>query len=159
MNRIASRWLAPALVSVVVGAAIPATWAAASPADSSQSDRPASARLRTFTVTWKVNGAPHISDVAPAGLSSGDTLEAGYTVLGRRGGTADFVCTAVGQHYVCSGVIRLAGGDLYVSVAPADESEPAAVIGGTKSYVGATGQFTQRENEDGTGSWRIQLRR
>ena len=97
-------------------------------------------------------------DVAPAGVSSGDTLQARFTLTGRHQGTADFAWTAVVTNYVCQGVIRLADGDLYADTGPVDETQPAAIVGGTRAFDGARGQFTQVEYPDDRGRWTITLR-
>jgi hypothetical protein len=41
---------------------------------------------------------------------------------------------------------------------PVDQHQPAAVVGGTRAFVGVTGQFTQQENPDDTGKWFLELR-
>ena len=68
-------------------------------------------------------------------------------------------CTTVGTHDLCQGILRLPGGDLYALTGPGDESQPAAIVGGTRGYAGARGQFTQIENPDGSGSWTVVLQR
>lgn len=92
-------------------------------------------------------------------MSSGDTLLAEYALTRGRKGTADFSCVAVVTHYVCQGIIRLGEGDIYAQAGPIDETQPAAIVGGTRAYVGVRGQFTQRENPDETGVWTIELHR
>lgn len=151
------RRVLPVILGAAVAAVVPVTMASASPGDGS--GLPSFRRSSTFTVAWKLDGPLHTTDLAPKGTSSGDTLEAAYLLTGKRSGTADYTCTAVGRHYLCSGVVRLPGGDVYVEVGPAEETQPAAVVGGTRAYEGVRGQFTQKENEDGTGSWTFRLHR
>jgi hypothetical protein len=82
---------------------------------------------------------------APSAFSWGDTLEATYTFTGDKKGTADFVCTVVATHFLCQGIIRLPDGDIYTQTGPIDPKQPAAIVGGTRAFVGVSGQFTQRE--------------
>jgi hypothetical protein len=69
----------------------------------------------------------------------------------------DFSCVAVGTHFVCQGIIRLSDGDIYAEVGPVNETQPAAIVGGTRAFMGMTGQFTQKQDTDTTGVWTIQL--
>jgi hypothetical protein len=109
-----------------------------------------------LTLPWKMTSfKQHSAD--PKSVSSGDTIQAGYTVTGKRPGTAGFSCVAVDTHFICSGVIHLGEGDIYAQVAPLKPTDPAAIVAGTRAFVGVTGQFTQQENPDGTGVWTIEL--
>jgi hypothetical protein len=114
-----------------------------------------SSRTATLTIPWKVRFLAHQS--APPAYSWGDTLQATYTFTGGKAGTADFVCTVVADHFLCQGIIRLPEGDIYTMTGPVDPKQPAAVVGGTRAFVGVTGQFTQQENPDDTGTWSIEL--
>ena len=49
-------------------------------------------------------------------------------------------------------------GDIYAQVGPINETQPAAIVGGTRAFMGMTGQFTQQQNPDNTGVWTIELR-
>lgn len=115
-------------------------------------------KTERISLTWKVTSLKqHSAD--PKSVSSGDTLQAEYTLTGRRRGSADFSCVAVVTHFVCQGIIRLREGDIYAQVGPIDETQPAAIVGGTRAFMGMTGQFTQQENPDGqTGSWTLEFR-
>jgi hypothetical protein len=108
-----------------------------------------------IALTWTV--AFTTQDLPPSGASSGDTLQAHFTLTGKTKGTADFACTAVVENYLCQGIIRLRNGDLYAHSGPVDESQPAAIVGGTRAYDGARGQFTQVELSEQTGTWTISL--
>jgi hypothetical protein len=141
-------WLAAAAAVVTASGVAPIAWS--STADGRHGTRP------SVTLNWKV--AIATQDRPPAGPSNGDTLQATYTLTGRSKGSADFACTAVGPKYLCQGVIRLPDGDLYAQVGPDDETQPAAIVGGTRTYDGARGQFTQVEVADGRGTWSISLR-
>jgi hypothetical protein len=114
------------------------------------------ARTDTLTISWEVSFQSHQS--APPAYSWGDTLQATYTFTGSKTGTADFVCTVVATHFICQGIIRLPEGDIYTMTGPVDQHQPAAVVGGTRAFVGVTGQFTQQENPDDTGKWFLELR-
>jgi hypothetical protein len=61
------------------------------------------------------------------------------------------VRTVVATHFICQGIIRLPEGDIYTMTGPVDQHQPAAVGGGTRAFVGVTGQLTQQENPDDTG--------
>jgi hypothetical protein len=64
-----------------------------------------------------------------------------------------------GGHYLCQGIIRRRDGDLYAQTGPIDETQPVGIVGGTRAYNGARGEFTQVELPDETGTWTIKLRR
>ena len=137
-----------AAVSLVIAASTfsaPATLASSEP------------KTETITIPWKVVFELH--QATPLALTWGDTLQATYTFTGDKTGTADFVCTVVANHFVCQGIIRLPEGDIYTMVGPIDEHQPAAIVGGTREFVGVTGQFTQQENPDDTGTWILELRK
>jgi hypothetical protein len=139
---------------VAVAVAAPVAWA-----DQTGGAKGATAHSSTqerFVLSWTVQATGQ--DIAPTGLSSGDTLQATFTLTGTRTGSADFACIAVGQHYLCQGIIRLADGDIYAQTGPVAEDQPAAIVGGTRRYDGVRGQFTQQEHDDGTGSWTLDLR-
>lgn len=147
-------WIAPAIVTGIAAAVIPTAWASAD-----ASHQPAHATGTTvMTVHWRA-AILHSVDTRPKGLSSGDTLQARFTLTGKMKGSADFACTAVAAHYLCQGIIRLPHGDLYAATGPVNDNEPAAIEGGTRAYAGVRGQFTQIEKPNGAGSWTITLRR
>src|SRR5882757_5538585 len=129
--------------AVTVGAVVPIAWS--STADARQG------HPTVITLHWKFALTTH--DLPPTGPSSGDTLQAHYALTGQKPGSADFTCTAVGANYVCQGIIRLHDGDLYAQVGPLDETQPAAIVGGTRAYDGARGQFTQVELPHDGGTW------
>jgi hypothetical protein len=114
-------------------------------------------KTETITLPWKITSFRQ-HDASPKGVSSGDTIQAEYTVTGNRPGTADFSCVAVGTHFLCQGIIRLSEGDIYAQVGPVNETQPAAIVGGTRAFMGMTGQFTQQQNPDNTGVWTIEFR-
>jgi hypothetical protein len=117
----------------------------------------AAGKTKTLTLSWTLTSL-HQHQANPTATSSGDTLQAQYAVTGTIPGSADFSCVAVGTHYLCQGIIRLRAGDIYAEVGPVDETQPAAIVGGTRAYMGMTGQFTQKQNTDTTGVWTVQLR-
>lgn len=145
--------LAATAVSMLAAAA-PIAWSATPHQHPAQHEQPAPPR---FSLSWTADYTMH--DLAPAGPSSGDTVQAHFRLTGKSTGTADFACTAVAANYLCQGVIRLRDGDLYAQTGPIDESQPAAIVGGTRAYDGARGQFTQVELSERTGTWTIMLRR
>jgi hypothetical protein len=117
---------------------------------------PGSKKTDMLTIPWKVMFQLHQS--APPAFSWGDTLQATYTFTGDKKGTADFVCTVVATHFLCQGIIRLPDGDIYTQTGPIDRKQPAAIVGGTRAFVGVSGQFTQQENADDTGKWFLELK-
>ena len=117
----------------------------------------AAATPETLVIPWTYTFVEHLA--AAPNVSSGDTLQATFTFTGNRPGSADYACTAVGEHFLCSGIIRLAEGDLYAQCCPVDESQFAAIVGGTRAFVGVTGQFSQRFTTADTGSWTLELHR
>jgi hypothetical protein len=125
------------------------------PAASAKTPAPTE-KTETLTLPWKLTSLNQ-HDASPTGVSSGDTLQAQYTLTGRTPGSADFTCVAVGTHFVCQGIIRLSEGDIYAEVGPVNETQPAAIVGGTRAFMGMTGQFTQKQDTDTTGVWTIQL--
>jgi hypothetical protein len=144
-HRIRLRAVAAALAAVFAASLFVAQAIFASPA----------AKTQMLSLPWRVSFQEHLA--APPALSWGDTLQATYTFTGATAGTADFVCTAVAGHFVCEGILRLPEGDIYTMTGPVDEKQPAAIIGGTRAYVGVTGQFTQQENGDDTGKWVLEV--
>lgn len=135
---------AVALAIVAAAFARPAAFAAPAP------------KTATITIPWKVVFQLH--QATPPAISWGDTLQATYTFTGGKTGTADFVCTAVSAHFLCQGIMRLPEGDIYTLTGPVDGHQPAAIVGGTRAFVGVTGQFTQQENPNDTGKWILELR-
>jgi hypothetical protein len=113
-------------------------------------------KTEMLTLPWTLTSLSQ-HDARPTSVSSGDTLQAHYTLTGRMPGSADFSCVAVGTHFVCQGIIRLSDGDIYAEVGPVNETQPAAIVGGTRAFMGMTGQFTQKQDTDTTGVWTIQL--
>ncbi|HUL51471.1 MAG TPA: hypothetical protein VLU94_02685 [Candidatus Nitrosotalea sp.] len=111
----------------------------------------------TLVIPWTVTFQIH--QQSPDKISSGDTLQAEYTLTGRHGGTSDWYCTVVGTRFLCNGIIRLPAGDIYAASGPIDEQQPAAILGGTRAYVGVSGEFTQEELTENTGVWKLKLRR
>jgi hypothetical protein len=109
-----------------------------------------------LVVPWKYTFQQHLAN--PPKVSSGDTLQANFVFTGSRPGSADFACTAVGDRFLCQGILRFADGDLYASCCPIDESQTAAIVGGTRAFVGVTGQFSQRFITEDTGFWTVELR-
>ena len=146
------RAAAPVTVTALVATIALTAWPAASATPPARKGR-----TETLTLPWKVSFRQH--DIPPTGISSGDTIQAQYTLTGKARGTADFACTAAGTHFLCQGIIRLPQGDIYAQTGPVDEDEPAAIVGGTRQFVGTTGQFRQQENEDDTGVWTLELQR
>jgi hypothetical protein len=115
------------------------------------------AKTETITLPWKITSFRQ-HDVSPKGVSSGATVQAAFTLTGNRPGTADFSCVAVVTHFLCQGIIRLSEGDIYAEGVPVNETQPAAIVGGTRAFTGMTGQFTQQQNPGNTGVWIIELR-
>ena len=134
-----------AIASVVIGCFL--AWSSAFAAHAT----------KKIIIEWEVSFQQHQAN--PPELSWGDTLQATYTFTGGRTGTADFVCTVVAAHFLCQGIIRLPEGDIYALTGPVDDHQPAAIVGGTRAFVGVTGQFTQQETSDNTGLWSLDLRR
>ena len=116
----------------------------------------AKAETETITLPWKMTSFRQ-HDVSPKGVSSGATVQAAFTLTGHRRGSADFSCVAVVTHFLCQGIIRLSEGDIYAQGVPINETQPAAIVGGTRAFMGMTGQFTQQQNPDNTGVWTIEL--
>jgi hypothetical protein len=117
----------------------------------------ATSKPEILVVPWKYTFQEHLA--APPKVSSGDTLQATFTFTGSRPGTADFACTAVGDRFLCQGVLRFADGDIYAGCCPVDETQTAAIVGGTRAFVGVTGQFSQRFITADTGFWTLELHR
>jgi hypothetical protein len=132
--------------AVCVAAALPLAWLSSS----------SESKTEAMTLSWRVSYQEHLG--APPATSSGDTLQATYTLTGATHGTADFACTAVGTHWICQGIIRLESGDIYAETGPIDGTQPAAVVGGTRKFAGVTGQFFQHELGNDAGNWTIELR-
>lgn len=136
---------------IAAAATVPTLAASAAPAT-----QVTVAHRSSFQLSWRMTDLAQ-QDIGAKGASSGDTLQATYTVTSQRG-SADYSCTLAGtKQYICSGVIHLRKGDLYVGVSPSTDDDPAAVLGGTGSYSGARGRFTQVERADGTGTWKFTL--
>lgn len=105
-----------------------------------------------LTVSWRMTGLTQ-QDLGTTGESSGDTLQATY-LLTSQPGSGDYACTLAGaKQYVCTGVVHLRRGDIYVAVAARTDSDPAAIIGGTGAYRAARGEYTQIEKTEQSGSW------
>lgn len=136
--------------------AIPTLWAAA---DSPAAEPATQSGDRVMRLNWTRRDI-HAIDNAPQGLSSGDTLEIAFGLTGQGKGSADYSCTAVTTHYLCDGVLRLPAGDIYVSTGPLDDTQPAAILGGTLAYQGIRGQFTKTASADGgSGTYTLVFRR
>ena len=148
---------ATATAGVAVALLAVATYFMTGPTASATAPTP-EGKIETITLPWKMTSFRQHS-ANPKSVSSGDTIQAGYTLTGGRHGTADFSCVAVGTHFICQGIIRLGEGDIYAQVGPINPTQPAAIVGGTRAFVGETGQFTQQENADSTGVWTIELHR
>jgi hypothetical protein len=116
---------------------------------------PSKPETEAMTLAWKVSYQTHLA--APPATNSGDTLQATYTFTGATRGTADFACTAVGTHWICQGIIRLDAGDIYAEAGPVDGTKPAAIVGGTRKFTGVSGQFSQHENGDETGTFTFDI--
>jgi hypothetical protein len=141
--------LSPAAAVALVLVAIPTTWAAA---DTHSPSLSTSSRDQVMRLSYTPLNM-HAGDVDPQGISSGDTLQVAFRLTGQVSGSADYACTAVNTIYLCSGVLRLPDGDIYVATGPTDDTLPAAIVGGTLDYAGITGQFTKRANPDGSGTY------
>ncbi|TDT30109.1 hypothetical protein CLV29_3133 [Naumannella halotolerans] len=156
---------ATAVVSGIALFALSTTFATAAPSeepaesnDSSSESSLGSGRVQHLDLSWTRVHA-HFNDVAPEGTSSGDTVQFSKKITGRVKGSADYTCTVVQENFLCDGIIHLAKGDIYVSTGPLDDDvEPAAILGGTGSYMGIRGQFTKTNNsDDSQGTYRLRF--
>lgn len=121
-------------------------------ADNAQGDN--SGNRKVLQLQWALTDK-HDTDVPPAGTSSGDDSQFSFNLTGDARGTADYACTVVGTRYLCDGILRLPAGDIYVSTGPLDDSQPAAIVGGTKAYFGIRGQFKKTATPTGTGTYTL----
>lgn len=133
-----------ALISAPASQAIAST-KTADPANT----EPVSQSETVINLNWATEHHEY-TDVGPEGPSSGDTTQFAFGITGDFDGTADYSCTVVQTNFICDGIIRLPDGDIYVMTGPVDQSEPAPIIGGTRSYAGIRGEFTKTANEDDT---------
>lgn len=146
--------LAPVVGAGLLLLAIPTAWAVADTTSSTTT----AAGERIMRLNWTITEIRE-GDVAPTGLSTGDTFQAAFQLTGRIRGTADYSCVHVETRAICDGIIRLADGDIYVSTGPIDDAQPAAILGGTRAYLGVRGQFTKTANPDGTGTYTLVYRK
>lgn len=118
------------------------------------------ARVKVIDLDWKREHA-HFNDVAPEGTSSGDTVQFSFSLAGDMKGSADYSCVVVQTNFLCDGILRLPKGDIYVSTGPSgDQTEPAAIVGGTHAYSGIRGEFTKTADaEDTAGTYRLKFRK
>jgi hypothetical protein len=72
-------------------------------------------------------------DVPPKSTSSGDTIQARFTLTGSAKGSAALACTGGSTHFLCQGILPLRQGDIHAQTGPTDETQPAAIVGGPTS--------------------------
>lgn len=145
---------ATAAAAALVLFSVPTAWAVATPPKPSPKPPGDQVMRLNWTITEVREG-----DVPPAGLSTGDTFHAAFKLTGKIRGTADYACSHVGTRAICTGILRLPDGDIYVATGPIDDSLPAAIQGGTFAYQGIRGQFTKTAKPDGTGTYTLTFRK